>query len=108
MVAAAALVGWVAASGRGIGAQEGVDPADVDIWMGTLSKTFSATGGYIAGSRHLIELLKYTSGGFVFSVGLSPPLAAAALASIDVMKREPRRLQTLRQNPRLLPERSNH
>ena len=51
---------------------------NVDIWMGTLSKSFGSCGGYIAGSKELIELLKYTAPGFVFSVGLSPTNAAAA------------------------------
>jgi 7-keto-8-aminopelargonate synthetase-like enzyme len=66
--------------------------------MGTLSKTLAAAGGYIAGSRALIELIKYTSPGFVFSVGLSPPVAAAATAAVDVMMREPWRAAALRRN----------
>ena len=44
--------------------------------MGTLSKTLVSTGGYIAGSRKLVDLLKYTSPGFVYSVGAAPPVAA--------------------------------
>ena len=41
--------------------------------MGTLSKAMGSCGGYIAGSKELIEYLKYTSPGFVFSCGLPPP-----------------------------------
>ena len=54
-------------------------PIRVDIWMGTLSKTLAACGGYIAGKQELIDILKYQAPGMVYSVGLSPPLAAAAL-----------------------------
>lgn len=66
--------------------------------MGTLGKTLTAAGSYIAGSRALIELLKYTSPGFVFSVSPSPPVAAAAAAAVDVMMREPWRAAALRRN----------
>ena len=66
--------------------------------MGTLSKALASTGGYIAGSRKLVELLKYTSPGFVYSVGAAPSVAAAAHAAIGVMQRESWRLKKLRQN----------
>jgi 8-amino-7-oxononanoate synthase len=102
MVDEAHSVGVLGANGRGLAEEQGVDPSDIDIWMGTLSKTFAATGGYIAGSRPLIELVKYTTSGFVFSVGMSPPIAAAATAAIEVMQRETWRLEKLRSNGRTL------
>jgi 7-keto-8-aminopelargonate synthetase-like enzyme len=68
--------------------------------MGTLSKALAAMGGYIAGCRPLIEILKDTTPGFVFSVGLSPPIAAAAHAAIDLMQKETWRLAKLRENGR--------
>lgn len=88
---------------RGQGSFElcGVEPGDVDIWMGTLSKTLSGCGGYIAGCQTLIEYLKCMSGGFVYSVGLSPPMAAAAVASMKIMKREPERVARLQRNSAL-------
>ncbi len=98
MVDEAHATGALGHTGRGIAEEQGVDPAEVEIWMGTLSKTLAAAGGYIAGSRALIELIKYTSPGFVFSVGLSPPVAAAATAAVDVMMREPWRAAALRRN----------
>jgi 8-amino-7-oxononanoate synthase len=98
MVDEAHSIGVLGASGRGIAQEQQVDAAAVDIWMGTLSKTLTATGGYIAGSRKLIDLLKYTSPGLVYSVGLSPPVAAAAAAALDVMTRETWRIGTLRRN----------
>jgi 7-keto-8-aminopelargonate synthetase-like enzyme len=66
--------------------------------MGTLSKTLAASGGYIAGSAALIEVLKARAPGFVFSVGLAAPLAAAAHAALEVLKREPERVARLRRN----------
>ena len=98
MVDEAHSIGVLGATGRGIAQEQDVDPSTVDIWMGTLSKTLAAAGGYIAGSRSLIELLKYNTPGFVFSVGLSPPIAAAATAALALMQREPERIAALRRN----------
>lgn len=98
MVDEAHATGAIGATGRGIAEEQGIDPADIDIWMGTLSKSLAATGGYIAGSRALIYLIKYTTPGFVYSVGLAPPLAAAATAAIEIMAREPWRTAALRAN----------
>ena len=72
--------------GRGIGEHFGVDPRDVDLWMGTLSKSFGSCGGYIAGRRELVEYLKYTAPGFVYSVGIPPANAAAALAALRLLQ----------------------
>jgi 8-amino-7-oxononanoate synthase len=100
MVDEAHSLGVLGQTGRGIAEEQGVDPADIDIWMGTLSKALASTGGYIAGSRQLVDLLKYTSPGFVYSVGAAPAVAAAAHAAITVMQRESWRLAKLRQNGR--------
>jgi 8-amino-7-oxononanoate synthase len=100
MVDEAHSVGVLGATGRGIAEEQDVDPTDIDIWMGTLSKALAATGGYIAGSRRLIELLKYSSSGFVYSVGASPAVMAAANAAVEIMQRENWRLRQLRQNGR--------
>lgn len=100
MVDEAHSTGVLGATGEGIAEEQGVCPAGVDIWMGTLSKTLAAAGGYIAGSRALIEILKYTTPGFVYSVGLSPPAAAASLAALNVMAAEPWRIRRLRENGR--------
>ncbi len=87
--------GVMGAHGRGIGEHFDVAPADVDLWMGTLSKAFGSCGGYIAGCKAVVEYLKYTAPGFVYSVGLSPPNAAAALASIKLLEEEPERAATV-------------
>lgn len=90
--------------GRGVAEHFGMDPADVDIWMGTMSKSWGSVGGYICGKRELVEYLKYTAPGFVFSVALSPPDTAAALASIRLLLAQPERVETLQARSRLFLE----
>jgi 8-amino-7-oxononanoate synthase len=101
MVDEAHSTGVIGRTGRGIAEEQNVDPTEVDIWMGTLSKTLSAAGGYIAGTRALVDLIKYTSPAIVYSVGLSPPLAAASLTALQVMRKEGWRLAKLRDNGQL-------
>ena len=84
-------IGVLGLSGGGVREHFNLQPTDVDLWMGTLSKSFASCGGYIAGSQELIEYLKYTAPGFVFSVGMSPANTAAALAAIKLLKSEPER-----------------
>ncbi len=90
--------GVLGATGRGCAEHWGVEPQKIDILMGTLSKTLASCGGYIAGSTTMIEILKYTAPGFVYSVGLLPSNTAAALAALRVIKAEPDRIQRLRRN----------
>ncbi|WP_116090590.1 aminotransferase class I/II-fold pyridoxal phosphate-dependent enzyme [Sphingomonas crusticola] len=98
MVDEAHSLGVLGQRGHGIAERAGVDPGDVDIWMGTLSKTLSGCGGYIAASAELIDYLKNSAPGFVYSVGLPPPVAAAALASLEIMRAEPGRVTKLQAN----------
>jgi 8-amino-7-oxononanoate synthase len=63
--------------------------------MGTLSKTLASCGGYIAGEKALVQNLKYSAPGFVYSVGIAPPLAACALEAIKLMRAEPERVARL-------------
>ncbi len=88
-------IGVLGATGGGLREHFDIDAAEVDLWMGTLSKSFAACGGYIAGSAPLIDYLKCTAPGFVYSVGLMPPAAAAAEAAIQVMRAEPERIAAL-------------
>ena len=66
--------------------------------MGTLSKALAGCGGYIAGSHELVEALKFRASGQVYSVGMSPPVAAAALAALKLMNAEPERVARVRAN----------
>lgn len=95
MVDEAHSIGTMGPRGRGIGEHFGTDAADVDVWMGTLSKAFGSCGGYIAGKHELIEYLKYTAPGFVYSVGLSPPNTAAALTSLRLLQEDASRVADL-------------
>ena len=101
MVDEAHSIGTMGRFGRGIGEHFGVAPADVDLWMGTLSKSFASCGGYIAGSGAVVKYLKYTAPGFVYSVGISPPNAASVIAAIQRLKAEPERVERLHERARL-------
>ncbi len=101
MVDEAHALGVLGRNGHGIAEEAGVDPREVDIWMGTLSKALAGCGGYICGSWELVEFLKFRASGQVYSVGMSPPLAAAALAALKLARAEPERAQRLHANGRL-------
>jgi 8-amino-7-oxononanoate synthase len=104
MIDEAHAIGVMGKTGRGSFEHFGVDPRQVDIWMGTLSKTLGSCGGYICGSHNLIEILKYQAPGFVYSVGLSPPATAASLAALRILKADPGRVAKLQANGRLFVE----
>ena len=98
MVDEAHSLGVLGRKGHGIGERDGLAPGDVDLWMGTLSKTLAGCGGYIAARADLVQYLKLTAPGFVYSVGMPPPIAAAAIAALDVMAAEPERVARLNRN----------
>jgi len=97
MVDEAHALGVLGKTGKGIREHCGVSGKSVDIWMGTLSKTLASCGGYIAGERALVQNLKYFAPGFVYSVGIAPPLAACALEAIKIMLDEPERVARLQE-----------
>jgi glycine C-acetyltransferase len=72
----------------------------VDIQVGTLSKAIGALGGYVAGSRALIEFLYHRARPFLFSTSHPPAVAAACLAAIDVLESEPQLIERLWDNAR--------
>ena len=84
--------------GGGVDEYFDLEPTDIDIKMGTLSKGLGACGGYLAGSAALIQYLRYSLPGFVFSVGISPPVAAAALAALRILRRDPSFVEALKKN----------
>lgn len=94
-------LGTMGPEGRGICDFFGCDPADGDLWMGTISKALGAGGGYLAGGERLIRYLGYTTPAFVFSTACSPPNAAAALEGLRVIQREPWRVTRLRERSEL-------
>jgi 8-amino-7-oxononanoate synthase len=97
-------IGVLGQDGRGICEYAGVDPAQIDLIIGTLSKTFASCGGFVGGNATVIEWLRYTMPGFVFSVGLSPVITAAAQTALQLVQKETWRLEKLRRNAELFVE----
>ncbi|MBR9911242.1 MAG: aminotransferase class I/II-fold pyridoxal phosphate-dependent enzyme [Gammaproteobacteria bacterium] len=93
---------------KGLGSFEltGVNPTDVDIWMGTLSKTLSGCGGYIAGVQPLIDILRNLAPGFLYSVGMPAPTAAASLQALQIFLREPERVSRNQRNSEVFLQRA--
>lgn len=88
-------LGVLGPTGRGVREYFGIDPTEVDMWMSTLSKSMCGCGGFIAGSKEIVDFLKLGSPGFVFSVGMPPVIAAACKKALDIMLREPERVHRL-------------
>ncbi|MCL2880368.1 MAG: aminotransferase class I/II-fold pyridoxal phosphate-dependent enzyme [Treponema sp.] len=87
-------------NGGGVDEYFNLKPDDIDIKMGTLSKGLGACGGYLAGKKNLIEYLRYSLPGFIFSVGISPALAAATLESIRIIRQDNSLVRRLQENIR--------
>jgi 8-amino-7-oxononanoate synthase len=102
MVDEAHSIGVLGATGRGVNEHFEIPADSIDIWMGTLSKALATTGGYIAGSRALIAYLQHASAPFMFSAAAAPATVAAARAAIEVLEREPARVQRVAANARLM------
>ncbi len=98
MVDEAHSIGVLGRTGRGIAEHFAVPASEIDILMGTLSKSLASCGGYVAGARRLIRYLRYTCPGFIFSAGISPANTAAALRAIEIVEAEPSRVEDLRVN----------
>ncbi len=88
-------IGVMGRTGRGLCEHSGVDPSRVDLVIGTLSKTFASCGGFVAGKQDVIDWMRYTLPGFVYSVGLSPVITASALAALHLLEAEPWRVARL-------------
>jgi 8-amino-7-oxononanoate synthase len=97
MIDEAHAVGVLGSRGAGLASALGLE-REVDIQMGTLSKSLGSYGAYVAGSRALIDLLINRARSFVFTTGLPPASAAAAIAAIDLIEAEPQRIKWLWDN----------
>ncbi|MBW3637319.1 MAG: 8-amino-7-oxononanoate synthase [Armatimonadetes bacterium] len=95
--------GTLGASGRGTSEHFGLHDERI-IHIGTLSKALGSQGGFVAGPRVLIDFLVNTARPFIYSTGLNPPAVGAALKSLEIIAREPQRIETLRANARFLAE----
>jgi 8-amino-7-oxononanoate synthase len=98
MIDEAHSLGVLGQRGHGLSEHFDVDPREVDIWMGTLSKTLAGCGGYIAGSGVLVDYLRCMAGAFVYSVGMPPVIAASVHKALEILHREPQRVTKLQHN----------
>ncbi len=97
-------IGVLGADGRGLCEYAGIDPGRIDLIIGTLSKTFASCGGFVTGNQAVIDWLRYTLPGFVYSVGLSPVITAAAQMALELLQKESWRIEKLRHNAELFVE----
>lgn len=105
MVDEAHSCGTVGATGRGVCEHFGIDTGEIDLVVGTLSKSFASCGGFLAGKRELIELLHHFCPGLLlYSTGISPANTAAALAAVRLARAEPERVVRLQHNARRFRE----
>ncbi|KPK60219.1 MAG: 8-amino-7-oxononanoate synthase [Planctomycetes bacterium SM23_32] len=96
-------IGVLGATGAGTSEHFGLTDK-VQLIMGTFSKSLASLGGFVASDSETIEYLKHRSRALIFSASISPPNAAAALAALRIMRREPERIQRLWHNTRLMTE----
>ncbi len=94
-------LGVLGETGRGLAEHQGVDPARIDLIVGTMSKTLASCGGYVCGKAQVIDWFRYTLPGFVYSVGLSPVILAAARTALRLMQEETWRIAKLASNAEL-------
>lgn len=87
----------VLGKGRGTAAHFGLTK-DVDLIMGTFSKSFASLGGFVAGDKDVINYIKHTARSFIFSASLPAPNAMAAFAALEIMETEPWHVEKLWEN----------
>ncbi len=80
--------------GRGTAEHFGLED-DVDLIMGTFSKSFASLGGFIAGEKKVVEYIKHTARALIFSASMPPSAVATVNAALDILKSEPERLEKL-------------
>ena len=96
-------IGVMGPNGRGVAELSGLTN-EVDIIIGTFSKSFASIGGFVAGERKIIDTLKHRSRAHIFSASLPPSAVAAVLAAIRIIDEEPERRVKLLENSRYLSE----
>lgn len=104
MVDDAHALGVLGKRGRGTAEHFGLEK-EVDIYMGTFSKSLASLGGYMAASEEVAEYVRHTSRPFIFSASITPASVACASAALNILKREPERVEKLKQNAAFMRER---
>jgi 8-amino-7-oxononanoate synthase len=103
MVDDAHAVGVIGKGGRGTASHYGLEK-EVDLTMGTFSKTFASLGGFVVSDRSVINYLKHHAPALIFSASPTPASVASALAALDVLESEPWRIDKLMRNARKMRE----
>jgi 8-amino-7-oxononanoate synthase len=98
MVDEAHSLGVLGRSGRGVQEHFDLEPDAIDVKMGTLSKTLASCGGFVAGRDEIVTYLRHHARGYIFSGALPAPAAAAAIAALEIIEREPERIENLWNN----------
>jgi 8-amino-7-oxononanoate synthase len=103
MVDDAHAVGVIGKGGRGTASHYGLEK-EVDLTMGTFSKTFASLGGFVVSDRSVINYLKHHAPALIFSASPTPASVASALAALDILESEPWRIDKLMRNARKMRE----
>jgi 8-amino-7-oxononanoate synthase len=96
-------IGVLGAGGRGTAEHFGLED-EIDLVMGTFSKSMASVGGFIAGDETVIDYIKHRARTMIFSAAPPPASVAAALATVEIMEREPDRRTRLWENARFFSE----
>ncbi len=83
-------IGVMGNSGRGTAEHFGVEE-DVDLLMGTFSKSFASLGGFVAGRKKVVSYIKHFARSLIFSASITPASVATVLATLDIIEKEPER-----------------
>lgn len=89
-------LGVLGAHGRGTAEHFGLED-EVDIYMGTFSKSLASLGGYMVAKKEVCEYVRHTSRPFIFSASITPASVASARKALEILKREPERVSRLRE-----------
>ncbi len=98
MVDDAHSIGVLGKHGRGTAEHYGLPTSEVDLVMGTFSKSFASLGGFIAGEAYVIDYIKHNARALIFSASMPPAAVATVIAALDILEREPELLDRLWHN----------
>ena len=87
-------LGVLGQGGRGTAEHFGLED-EVDIYMGTFSKSLASLGGYMVGTRKVVDYVKHNSRPFIFSASITPASVACAMKSLEILENEPERVKNL-------------
>jgi 8-amino-7-oxononanoate synthase len=90
-------IGVIGEGGRGTASEFGLSN-EIDLTMGTFSKTFASLGGFVGGDAKVIDYIKHHAAALIFSASPTPSSVAAAMAALEILKEEPWRVEKLIQN----------